>query len=357
MSAIADSHFTPPPQTGRFAQSAPATEPKNLWQQLLATVNEVGNAVDPFASDADSNVRALGRLARHHHPRNPDDYFALGDLCVRLSFDGAHLKQSYAEKAMLAYSRAGECSSTDDGVARRANLAFVLWVAATARTIGSYDALQVATAICERAVRLEVVPSDSAPAENLREMIKQIRNQMNQMIEAIEQSTNNTDHTPQRISRRLCDEGQVSLRHQRTAEALSAFARSIEADPSNSTAWLWQALTLTDVARFDEALASYDRAIELEPTNYGALNSKGALLLDLGRAAVALECFERALEMPEPPPVVRAAFLLNQGKALYILGRYGEARDALALSDQIDPTAESRAGIEACNEMLTRNSS
>ncbi len=350
MNALADSHLPSTPQTGRSAPSSPTTEPRNLWQQFLATVNGVGNVIDPFASDAEPEVRALGQMARQRTPRSADDYFVLGDMCARLSLDGMTLRQPYAEKVLIAYCRAGECSTTDAVVARRAILAFAFWVASVARMIASYEALQVGVAICERAGRLDMLASDSAPVGQLRHLVEQMRAQITQMLDEGERAGG--ESSPQRISRRLCDEGQNLLRHQRTEEALNSFARAIEIDEQNSTAWLWQALALTDVARFDEALASYDRSIQLDPTNYGAWNSKGTLLMELGRAIEALDCFERALAMPLPPPVVKAAFLLNKGKALYILGRYEEARDALVRSDQLDPTPESSAGIAACHEML-----
>ncbi|MCG8352557.1 MAG: tetratricopeptide repeat protein [Chloroflexales bacterium] len=353
MSPFAE-QFAPPPQTGRIVRDAPETEAQNLWKQLLATVYQVGHALDPFAADLDPSIRALGRTARQRNPRRADDYFALGDLCAQLSLDGVQLKLSYAEKTLIAYGRAGECSLTDEAVARRASLAYVLWLTGVARSIGTYHALEVGTAICERAVRLEIVAADSAPGEQLRNLVKQLRAQMNQLIDLAERAADSVEPTPLRISRRLCDEGQIALRHQRTTEALEIFARVIDADPQNATAYLWQALALTDVARFDEALASYERALQLEPFNYGAWNNWGALLMDLGKLSEALACFERALEIPQAAPVVQAAFLLNKGKALFLMERYAEAHTALFQSDQLDPTPESAAGVTACDEMLGR---
>lgn len=344
----------PVPQTGRVAEAAAPVEPQNLWQQLLATFSEVGNAVDPFASDLHPEVRALGRLARQRNPRSANDYYALGDLCARLILDTTNLSQTYAEKTIIAYSRAGECSSEDAAVAGRAILSFALWLADVARTLASYTALQTGLAICERVLYLGTIPADSISADQLREQIEQMRDQMSHILDEGESEYpgGSADVTPQHLSQKLCDEGQMLLRQQNAGDALAAFARAIEADDQNSSAWLWQALALTDVARFDEALVSYDHAIQLDPSNYGAWNSKGALLLELGRVAESLECFEQALTMPQPPPVVKAAFLLNKGKALYVLGRYNEARDALIQSDQLDPTPESAGGVAACDEML-----
>lgn len=357
MSTYTDAPIPPVPQTGRVAEPTTSVESKNLWQQLLATFSEVGNAIDPFASDVHPDVRALGRRARQRNPRVADDYFALGDMCARLTLDDLYLNQSYAEKTLLAYMRAGECSPEDNIVAHRAIMAFALWTVEVARVLASYTALQVGVLVCERALQFPAIAADEMSSKQLNEVLEQMRAQMTRMMDEVESPPGSGDPnevTPQKLSQKLCDEGQMLLRQQQPAEALAAFARAIEADDQNSVAWLWQALALTDVARFEEALQSYERAIELDPENYGAWNSKGALLLELGRVEEALDSFEHALAMPLPPAVVKAAFLLNKGKALYTLGRYQEARAALVESDQLDPTPESAGGIVACDEMLAK---
>lgn len=351
MNATLDPHLPPVPQTGR--QPAPRIPSPGLWNQLRSAVNQIGSMGDPFIGDLHPTVSDLGRQARMRHPRIADDYFALGDLCARLVLSDAQLNQSYCEKAVLAYNRAGECSSADEAYARRTILAFTFWVVSVARMIASAEALQSAIATCEQALKVPSIADQAGAGEQLRTTTAQMRAQLARMTGAEAQ-----EHTPdserRRLSRKLCDEGQAFLRTQRVAEALSTFERAIEADDRNSTAWLWRALALTDVARFDEALESYDQAINIDPTNYGAWNAKGTLLMELGRAKLALECFDRALDMPLPPPIVKAAFLLSKGKALYTLGRYEEARDALVRSDQLDSTPESVAGVAACREMLER---
>ena len=104
-------------------------------------------------------------------------------------------------------------------------------------------------------------------------------------------------------------------------------------------------MALTDLGRFDDALSSYDQALALEPGGASVWNSKGALLMELGRLKPALECFEQALSSSTAATALRAAFWLNKGKALFMLNRYQEARDALVRSHQLDPSPESAAGI------------
>ena len=142
------------------------------------------------------------------------------------------------------------------------------------------------------------------------------------------------------------------LRQNQTSEAFDLFERALQADGRNHSAWLWRAMALTDMGRFDDALASYDQALKIEPDNARVWNSKGALLTELGRAEAALTCLDRALEISASSAKVKATFWLNKGKALFILRRYRESRDALVRSYQFDPSPESAAGIAACREHI-----
>src|SRR5690606_25418142 len=94
------------------------------------------------------------------------------------------------------------------------------------------------------------------------------------------------------------------------------------------------------------------RALALAPTSASVWNSKGALLMELGRLEPALACFEQALAISSTPSALHATFLLNKGKALFMLQRYEAARDALVRSHQLDPSPETAAGIAACREHL-----
>jgi len=142
------------------------------------------------------------------------------------------------------------------------------------------------------------------------------------------------------------------LRQNQTRAAFDLFEKALQADDRNHSAWLWRAMALTDMGRFDDALASYDQALKLDPDNARVWNSKGALLTELGRAEAALACLDRALEISASSAKAKAIFWLNKGKALFILRRYREAREALVRSYQFDPSPESAAGIAACREQI-----
>ncbi|MFO7168816.1 MAG: tetratricopeptide repeat protein [Chloroflexota bacterium] len=339
----------PPPQSGRSAPPADhPEEPRGLWSQLLTAFRDLSGAFDPFANDANPQVRALGRAARERRQPHPDDYFAIGDLCARLTPQGRTLSSTYAAKAIAAYTRADSLLSPEDASARHALLAFASWTAEAARALGGYEPLKVALLSCERAAALLSDAGAASEAQQLRAVERSLRDQIDRFAD----EGDSTRAASERQARLLTDQGQMLLRQGEPAQALTLFEQALAADNRSHAAWLWRAMALTDLARFDEALASYDRALALEPDSAGVWNNKGSLLMELGRLEPALECFERALSLSAAVSSVKAVYWLNKGKALYMLGRYVEARDALVRSHQLDPSAESAAGIAACRDRL-----
>jgi tetratricopeptide (TPR) repeat protein len=355
MTIPSNTYLPAPPQTGRApAQAEAEHDQPGLWSQLLAAFRDISGSFDSFANDADPEVRALGRIARQRRQQQSDDYFALGDLCARLTSHEGGLSQTYAAKTIAAYARACEIAPAECRVARMAIMAFALWVVDLARTLGGYESLKVGALVCERVQQMGLFDQDQVDLERLREIEQRLRDQMNRLFDDDPGAGVGDLIAAERESRLLCDQGQMLLRQNQATNALATFERALQADDRNHAAWLWRAMALTDLGRFNEALESYDRALSLEPGSAGMWNSKGALLMELGRVEAALECFEQALELSATVATVKAVFWLNKGKALFMLKRYQEARDALVRSHQLDPSPESAAGIAACREQLTR---
>lgn len=352
MSASSDTFLPPPPQTGRTAATADAAdEQRGLWAQLLGAFRDLSGAFDPFANDAHPQVRALGRRAHQRRTPNAGDFFEIGDLCARLTYQSGGISETYAAKVIAAYTRAAQVAPGDAHIAMRALLGFSEWVADAARILGSYDAIKVGLLVCERVRQIEHLHLAQKDTDQLRDIEARLRGQMSRIFED-EREVVSDKQGSERESRLLCDQGQMLLRQGQSREAGELFERAIKLDETNHAAWLWRAMALTDLGRFKEALSSYDQALELEPDSAGVWNNKGSLLMELGRLDDALTCFERALELSAAVSTVRAVYWLNKGKALYMIGRYNEARDALVHSHQLDPSAESAAGIAACHERL-----
>ena len=319
---------------------------------MLARFRDLGGSFDPFANDADADLRALGRIARQRKQPQSNDYFAIGDLCARLTLQEAHLSGTYAAKTIAAYTRAAQAAPTEKRAARKVLISFASWVAEVARLLDDYESFEVGALICERVRQIDFVASSTADAGRLHEAELQLRQQMERISEVDNTSTTGTQVAAERESRLLCDQGPILLRQSQAAEAFATFERALQLNQQNHAAWLWRAMALTDLGRFEEALSSYDRALEIDPASASVRNSKGALLMELGRIEPALECFERALESSASTSALRAAFWLNKGKALFMLKRYEAAREALIRSHQLDPSPESAAGIAACREQL-----
>jgi Tetratricopeptide repeat len=343
----------PPPQVGRTIDNMPRDEePRGLWSQLLTAFRDLSGAFDPFANDADPQVRALGRAARSRSNPSADDYFMIGDLCARLTPQGLILSQTYAAKTIAAYTRASEVSPDVAPLARRSMLSFAFWAADAARLMRRYEAIQAALLVCEQVRQLGVAPAMSSDADWLQATEASLREELERSLDD-GGDTMGSGQATEHESRRLSEQAQMLLRQGQPAPALSLLDRALEAHERNHGAWLWRAMALTDMGRFNEALTSYDRALDLEPESAGVWNNKGALLMELGRLEPALACFERALELAAAVSTVKAVYWLNKGKTLYMIGRYAEARDSLVKSHELDPSAESAAGIAACHERLS----
>jgi tetratricopeptide (TPR) repeat protein len=347
-----DTYLPPAPQSGRpVILTDQDDDQTGLWSQMLAVFRDISGSFDPFANDAHPEVRALGRAARQRRHPQSDDYFALGDLCARLTVQNSQINETYTAKTIAAYTRAGEIDRDERRPARVALLTFVQWIVDIARAFGGYDALKAAALTCERVQELELLANKPDDREHLHESAQRLREQMNRMTSSTPLSIANSQ-APNRESQLLCDQGQMLLRQNQTQEAFDLFEQALKANNRNHAAWLWRAMALTDMGRFNDALASYDQALAIEPDNARVWNSKGALLTELGRAEAALECLDRALGLSTSDAKIKAIFWLNKGKALFILKRYREAREALVRSYQLDPSTESAAGIAACREQI-----
>jgi tetratricopeptide (TPR) repeat protein len=346
-----DTYLPPAPQTGRTGLTVDDDDQAGLWSQILSVFRDISGSFDPFANDGNPAVRALGRAARQRRQPHSDDYFSLGDLCARLTLRDSRLSKTYIAKTIAAYTYAGQIDPDERRAARIALVTFAQWVVDIARALGSYEALKDAALACEHVQQIDLVAQKPAEQERLRENELRLREQISRLAESDDGATERIPVT-RRESQLLCDQGQMLLRQNQTGAAFDLFERALKADEHNHSAWLWRAMALTDMGRFDDALASYDRALAIDPDNARVWNSKGALLTELGRAEAALDCLDRALDISASSTKVKAIFWLNKGKALFILRRYRESREALVRSYQLDPSPESAAGIAACREQI-----
>src|SRR5262245_57930953 len=170
MTSSTDTYLPPVPQSGRTtAPPDQADDQSGLWSSLLARFRDLGGSFDTFANDADAEVRALGRTARQRRQPQADDFFALGDLCARLTCQEAHLSGAYAAKTIAAYARAGQVAPTETRAARKALLSFVFWAAEVAHLLDDYESLEVGTLVCDRMRQLSSFTLSLVAAQHLRQ--------------------------------------------------------------------------------------------------------------------------------------------------------------------------------------------
>ncbi|NOK59106.1 MAG: Tetratricopeptide (TPR) repeat [Chloroflexi bacterium AL-W] len=346
-----------PPQTARtIVPLNEAEDASRRWSQILSVLRDFSTILDPYANDANAEIRRLSRIIRMRAQPDANDYFVLGDSCARFAFDGQRLRQAYVEKTIAAYSRAGSFDATELPAVCAALRAFAAWVAQMADTLSDYESFRIGCLVCERALQCKAVVLSSADAQALEQLKAQLDKRLVTFFDA-EQTVPPTVDVRLTESRAVCDHGQMLLRQDQAFEALELFEQALQIYNEYADIWLWRAMALADLGRFEDALASYDRALVFEPKNAGLWNGKGRLLLALGRMEGALTCFGKALQFAVDLPVVKATYWLNIGKALYTLGRYQDASDALQQSHLLAPSTESDAGIAACKDRLSEDTS
>src|SRR6266496_477269 len=137
----------------------------------------------------------------------------------------------------------------------------------------------------------------------------------------------------QKSKEQWLDEGNQLYNHAHYQEALQAYERAIQLDPSFAEAHDARGDALFCLNRSQEALAAYERAIHLDAKYAHAYEGKGSLLYDLKHYHEALEAYEQAIRL-DP---ASASTYNGEGNTLYDLNRYQEALVAYEQAIQLDP--------------------
>src|SRR6266700_780091 len=137
----------------------------------------------------------------------------------------------------------------------------------------------------------------------------------------------------QKSKEQWLDEGNQLYNHAHYQEALQAYERAIQLDPSFAEAHDARGDALFCLNRSQEALAAYERAIHLDAKYAHAYEGKGSLLYDLKHYHEALEAYEQAIRL-DP---ASASGYNGKGDTLYYLKRYHEALLAYEQAIQLDP--------------------
>jgi tetratricopeptide (TPR) repeat protein len=132
-------------------------------------------------------------------------------------------------------------------------------------------------------------------------------------------------------------------KHDRTAEAIEAYAKATALRPEYIEAHHNLGLLLVDEGKIEEAIAHYNTVIRLDPKNAGVHDDMGMALSKMGKIEDAIDHYKEAIRINPKS----ASAHDNLGTALFRLGRTSEAIEhyskAVALKPD-DPVSHNNLG-------------
>ncbi|MFQ5960816.1 MAG: tetratricopeptide repeat protein [Candidatus Methylomirabilales bacterium] len=123
-------------------------------------------------------------------------------------------------------------------------------------------------------------------------------------------------------------------RERRWDEALTAFARSLEAEPRAADTLVNRGWILVELRRYDEAVAAFEAALQLQPRLARAHAGLGSTLVEArGDYEAGMRRYLMAVKLDAENP----ALLNDLGWLAYKMSRYPEAVAALEKAASLDP--------------------
>ena len=131
------------------------------------------------------------------------------------------------------------------------------------------------------------------------------------------------------------ERGLTQAKQGQSALALSSLQEAIALDPGSALYHDSLGLLLLDLGRVDLALAELTKSTELDPNRGDSLFHLGTALAEARRWEDAVAAYRKAILQPSLTVLDLAH--QNLGLALFHLGRYREAEDALRFALSLDP--------------------
>jgi tetratricopeptide (TPR) repeat protein len=127
--------------------------------------------------------------------------------------------------------------------------------------------------------------------------------------------------------------GKLWLRADDLERAAERFAEAARVMPTFSAALSNLGAALAETDRPDEAIAALEQALRSDPEGYPILNNLAVVYREQGRLDEAIDAGRRVVALA--PSFVFGSY--NLAHALFLSGRFGEARDAYEDAQQRDP--------------------
>ena len=148
----------------------------------------------------------------------------------------------------------------------------------------------------------------------------------------------------------LCLLGDVLDEAGKAAESERRYREAAELKPEWADPWHRIGLLAEKYGTSDEAIAAFEKALELDPTHSGALRDRGLVLLDAGMTDDGMASLASANLKPADWLVV-----VTKADSMCRKKRFAEAFQAFQIAQEIDPKKfESRLGIFLCAQHMGR---
>ena len=131
----------------------------------------------------------------------------------------------------------------------------------------------------------------------------------------------------------LAKQGEKFFLENRYEEAINAYDKALQLQPSLAEVWNNRGVVLTKLQRYHEAIASYEQAIQLRSDYSDAWNNRGVALGKLKYYDAAVLSYDRAIQLKEN----YLDAWNNRGFALTQLKQYEEAITSYQKAEEINP--------------------
>ncbi len=135
------------------------------------------------------------------------------------------------------------------------------------------------------------------------------------------------------LGRDYAKQGEKFFLENRYEEAINAYDKALQLQPSLAEVWNNRGVVLTKLQRYHEAIASYEQAIQLRSDYSDAWNNRGVALGKLKYYDAAVSSYDRAIQLKEN----YLDAWNNRGFALTQLKQYEEAITSYQKAEEINP--------------------
>jgi Tfp pilus assembly protein PilF len=134
------------------------------------------------------------------------------------------------------------------------------------------------------------------------------------------------------------ERGLAQIRERQPAMALSSLQEAVTIDPTVALYHDTLGMLLLDLGRIEQAIAELQKAVDIDPARGDGHFHLGTAFAEARKWEDAVAAYRKAVSMPTLTVIDLAH--QNLGLALFHLGRYAEAEQALRFALTLDPSLQ-----------------